>query len=97
MAIVRKPNKMTVTTPAVLDATDAFIAGAPDATASVQEQAAPSRVRKGNKVQITLTIAEPLLDRVDEMAKSIGQSRAAVINLAVMQVLQQGLRLQGQE
>jgi hypothetical protein len=37
---------------------------------------------QGRKVQITLTIAEPLLDRVDELAGQIGQSRAAVINLA---------------
>jgi metal-responsive CopG/Arc/MetJ family transcriptional regulator len=48
-------------------------------------------------VQITLTIAEPLLDRVDELAGQIGQSRAAVINLAVMQMLQSGLRIEGEE
>lgn len=57
----------------------------------------PRRVRKGRKVQITLTIAEPLLDRVDELAGQIGQSRAAVINLAVMQMLQSGLRIEGEE
>lgn len=51
----------------------------------------------GRKVQITLTIAEPLLDRVDELAGQIGQSRAAVINLAVMQMLQSGLRIEGEE
>jgi ATP-dependent DNA helicase RecQ len=57
---------------------------------------APRRVRKGRKVQITLTITEPLLDRVDELASQIGQSRAAVINLAVMQMLQSGLRIEGE-
>lgn len=82
MAITKKPTKPTPTT-----AADAFISGAPDA---------PRRVRKGRKVQITLTIAEPLLDRVDDLAGQIGQSRAAVINLAVMQMLQSGLRIEGE-
>lgn len=89
MAITKNSNKpMPDTTSA---AADAFISGAPDVVAATQE--APRRVRKGRKVQITLTIAEPMLDRVDELAGQIGQSRAAVINLAVMQMLQSGLRI----
>lgn len=83
MTITRKPAK-----PA--DAA-AFISGAPDALAPVDE--APRRVRKGKKVQITLTIAEPLLSRVDERAAELGQSRAAVINLAIVQALESGLRI----
>jgi hypothetical protein len=87
MAITKKPTK---TTPdATTAAADAFISGAPDAP--------PRRVRKGRKVQITLTITEPLLARVDGLAGQLGQSRAAVINLAVMQMLQTGLRLDGSE
>lgn len=91
MAITKKPTKSThdMTTAAA----DAFISGAPDAVSTTPE--APRRVRKGRKVQITLTITEPLLDRVDELAEQIGQSRAAVINLAVMQMLQSGLRIEG--
>lgn len=68
---------------------EAFINSAPDA--------APRRVRKGNKVQITLTIAEPLLDRVDELAAKLGQSRAALINLAIYQSLENGVRIEGSE
>ncbi len=91
MSITKKPTKPTPDT--ITAAADAFISGAPDAAAIAPE--APRRVRKGRKVQITLTIAEPLLDRVDELAGQIGQSRAAVINLAVMQMLQSGLRIEG--
>lgn len=91
MTIIKKPSKSM---PDSTAAADAFISGAPDAAASVSE--APRRVRKGRKVQITLTIAEPLLDRVDELANQLGQSRAAVINLAVMQMLQSGLRIDGE-
>ena len=89
MAITRKPTK---TAEAVAsEAADAFIAGAPDA--GVDAPPAPRRVRKGRKVQITLTLTEPLLERVDELAGQLGQSRAAVINLAVVQMLERGLRL----
>lgn len=81
---------MTITKkPATPATAEAFINSAPDA--------APRRVRKGNKVQITLTIAEPLLDRVDEVAAKLGQSRAAFINLAIYQSLENGLRIEGSE
>ena len=93
MAITRKPSRPA--SPASTEAADAFISGAPDADVGTSQ--VPRRVRKGRKVQITLTIAEPLLDRVDELAGQIGQSRAAVINLAVMQMLQSGLRIEGEE
>lgn len=86
MAITKKPAK-----PA--DA-DAFISGAPDASALTD--GAPRRVRKGKKVQITLTIAEPLLSRVDERAEQLGQSRAGLINLCISQSLQNGLRIGGE-
>ena len=89
MAITRKPTKTTGA--AASEAADAFIAGAPDA--GVDTPPALRRVRKGRKVQITLTIAEPLLERVDELAGQLGQSRAAVINLAGVQMLERGLRL----
>lgn len=89
MAITRKPTK------AANAAADAFISAAPDAAADAPS--APRRVRKGKKVQITLTIAEPLLGRVDDMAAQLGQSRAGIINLAVMQMLQTGLRIEGGE
>lgn len=93
MAITKKPSKPTPDTTTA--AADAFISGAPDAAAAPAKDA-PRRVRKGRKVQITLTITEPMLVRVDELASQIGQSRAAVINLAVMQMLQTGLRIEGE-
>lgn len=89
MSITKKPIKAV--TPATTEAASAFISGAPDAAAA--PTTSPRRVRKGRKVQITLTITEPLLERVDELAGQLGQSRAAVINLAVVQMLERGLRL----
>jgi hypothetical protein len=91
MAITKKPSKPVQGTAA---AAEAFISAAPDAAEASRQ--APRRVRKGRKVQISLTIAEPLLDRVDELARQIGQSRAAIINLAVMQMLQKGLHIGGE-
>lgn len=93
MTITKKPHNPTPD--ATTAAADAFISGAPDAASSTANL--PRRVRKGRKVQITLTITEPLLVRVDELASQLGQSRAAVINLAVMQMLQTGLRIEGGE
>ncbi len=86
---ITKPSKKT-------SAADDFIAAAPDAAATDAGQAKqPKYVRKGKKLQITLTIAQPLLERVDELAAKLGQSRAAVINLAVFQSLESGLRIDG--
>ena len=76
MAITKKPTNLTPD--ATTAAADAFISGAPDSP--------PRRVRKGRKVQITLTITEPLLARVDGLAGQLGQSRAAVINLSLIHI-----------
>ena len=35
----------------------------------------------------------PLLEKVDEMAERLGQSRAAVINFAIFQGLESGLQI----
>lgn len=84
MAISKKPKSVPVVTDERL--AEDFITGAPDSTA-------PRRVRKGKKIQISLTISEPLLERVDERASSLGLSRAAVINLSINQALDTGLRI----
>lgn len=82
MAIQRKP-KTTASTP------EAFIAGAPDAGAQAAAGAVYEKgIRKGNKRQITLTIAPELLRKVDEVAKRTGQARAAVINMAIFRALE---------
>ncbi|MGL5334621.1 MAG: CopG family transcriptional regulator [Enterovibrio sp.] len=94
MAITKRPTKISV---------EEFISGAPDAAAiattavETASEQSPRRVRKGNKIQITLTMAESTLERVDELAGQMGQSRAALINLAVTQMLQSGLRIDSEK
>ena len=86
---------MAITKPIKKPSAADFIAAAPDAAADTQARQ-PKYVRKGKKLQITLTIAQPLLERVDELAAKLGQSRAAVINFAVFQSLESGLRIDGE-
>jgi len=45
-------------------------------------------VRKGRKEQITLTLTPELLARVDALAVRMGQSRAALINLAIFRLIE---------
>lgn len=83
MSIQRKPKPASV-------AQDAFISGAPDA-AQVRQEAPggyEKGIPKGNKRQITLTIAPEILRRVDEVAHRTGQARAAVINMAIYRALE---------
>lgn len=63
---------------------EAFVAGAPDG-------AQRKGVIRGRKEQITLTITPDLLARVDELAARTGQSRAALINLAIYRVVEAGI------
>jgi len=73
---------MAITKPVKRDETN-FIAGAPDA--------GPKRVKKGSKVQISLTIAEPTLNEVDALAARAGLSRAGLINLAIRRQIEAGI------
>lgn len=66
---------------------DAFISGAPDAAADAKVHG----VMKGHKRQISLTITPDLLDKIDQLADKTGQSRAAVINLAIYRLTQTGV------
>ncbi|WP_283103197.1 ribbon-helix-helix domain-containing protein [Acidithiobacillus acidisediminis] len=82
---------MAITRPKPKDqstSADAFISGAPDAQR-------PRGVRKGNKQQISLTISPMLLQKVDELAAELGQSRAAIINMAVYRAVEHGLIIDG--
>ena len=58
---------------------DEFVAAAPDA-----------QVRKGVRRggQITLTLSPEMLEKVDALARRMGQSRAAVINLAIFRLVE---------
>lgn len=71
-------------------AVDAFISGAPDA-----QEKKPRGVIKGKRQQITLTIPPALLQKVDALAAELGQSRAAVINLAIHRAVEHGLSFDG--
>ncbi len=68
---------------------DTFITGAPDGAAKV------AGVKKGNKRQISLTIAPELLQKVDLLAAELGQSRAAVINMSIHRMVTHGLVIDG--
>ena len=63
---------------------DSFINSAPDG-------AKIKGVRKGNKQQISLTIQPMLLEKIDALALQLGQSRAAVINLAIYRAVEKGI------
>jgi hypothetical protein len=74
-----------------------FIKSAPDgakATASeppLVEAKKVKGVRKGKRQQITHTIGDDLLERLDSAAQTTGQSRAALINLAIFRMLEAGV------
>ena len=83
MAIQRKSKKVQVPS-----AAENFIQGAPDASQTAPRGIYNKGIAKGNKRQITLTIAPELLRKVDEVAKRTGQARAAVINMAIFRALE---------
>ncbi len=83
---ITKPTKKSV---------ENFISSAPDALAETAAVAKPNYVRKGKKLQITLTIAQPLLEEVDALAHELGLSRASVINLAIHQGMLHGINVSG--
>ncbi len=89
MAITSKP-KPKAAEPVVADndAAEAFISGAPDAPKA-------QSARREAKKLISLKIAPTLLERVDQLAAELGQSRAAVINLAIHRAVERGLEFDG--
>lgn len=93
MAITSKPKpKIAASAVAQNDAAEAFIRGAPDAPDAAPSKAA---VRREVKRLISLKITPTLLDRVDQLAAELGQSRAAVINLAIHRAVEHGLEFDG--
>ncbi|CAI1209278.1 CopG family transcriptional regulator [Serratia marcescens] len=88
MAIVRPTKKHT--TPAEDSAAEAFINSAPDGAATRRKG-----VVKGKRQQITLTIDPEILDRLDVKAAEDGVSRAALINIAIRQLLNRGATVGG--
>lgn len=89
MAITRPIPAESKATAVPDSAVDAFISGAPDAPKK------PRGVIKGKRQQITLTITPALLSKVDALAAELGQSRAAVINLAIHRAVEHGVSFDG--
>lgn len=83
MAIHRKAKLATNS-----DAAAAFMTGAPDAAAAAPKQPYEKGLPKGNKRQISLTIAPELLRQVDERAEKMGTGRAAFISMAIYKALE---------
>ena len=84
---ITRPAKKTV---AVEQSPESFINAAPDSGTKVQEKTVKG-VMRGNKQQISLTIQPELLVKIDALAGKLGQSRAAVINLAIYKAVETGL------
>jgi len=82
---IKKPAQ-TPQPPAAHDAGADFIQGAPDAGA-YKPVKGYARIRAGRKLQVSFAIPEPLLDAVEQHARAMGQSRAFVFNLAVVEYL----------
>jgi hypothetical protein len=64
----------------------AFIGSAPDAKPSAK--AARKAVAS---TQITLTVADDLLQRLDDLARVTGQSRSGLIKVGINRVLRDGI------
>ena len=84
---ITRPAKKTVV---VEQSPESFINAAPDSGTKAQEKTVKG-VMRGNKQQISLTIQPELLGRIDALAEQLGQSRAAVINLAIYRAVDKGL------
>jgi hypothetical protein len=73
----------TITKPSRADR--AFIQAAPDAKPSAKARKGPA------STQITLTLADDVLERLDVMARETGQSRSGLIKTGIVRVLRDGL------
>ncbi len=63
-----------------------FISGAPDS----KPAARPAR-KPAASTQITVTVADDLLQRLDDMARDTGQSRSGLIKVGINRVLRDGV------
>ena len=63
-----------------------FISAAPDAKPTTK---APRKAV--SSTQITLTVSDDLLQRLDDMARDTGQSRSGLIKVGINRVLRDGI------
>ncbi|HGJ5891561.1 MAG TPA: ribbon-helix-helix domain-containing protein [Arsenophonus apicola] len=68
-----------------------FINSAPDSL--IQRKG----VKKGKKQQITVTITPEIIEQLDKKAEETGLSRAALINIGIRHILNQGTTVGGKE
>lgn len=80
MAIIRKPI------PPQEPTAETFIEGAPDGKSAKGGRG----LKRGKKEQIAVIMAPDLLDQLDATAEKMGQSRSALISLAVFRFLNGG-------
>lgn len=89
MAITSKP-KCTLSIPQELTDIEKFINGAPDGNKPEKRG-----VKKGQREQITVTFDTTIISRLDDLAQHEGLSRAALIRMAVRQLLDKGAQVGG--
>jgi hypothetical protein len=92
MAITKLPKKNEQVVNQIVE--DNFILGAPDG--ALEKKSKAKGVFKGHKRQISLTISPELLDRLDALSETMGQGRAALINLAILQAVERGFDVKGE-
>lgn len=90
MSLTRSPGKERAKT------LDEFIDAAPDAAASHPDSKVPG-FKQGNKQQISLTMDAELLQEVEARRKELGMSRAAYINMATRNMVENGVSLPGRK
>ncbi len=53
----------------------------------------PNPATKCKKQQISVTVQPGLLTKLDELASHLGQSRASMINIAIYNIIENGLEI----
>ncbi|MGC1086457.1 ribbon-helix-helix domain-containing protein [Pantoea agglomerans] len=89
MAITARPKSVVATPPEQADI-EKFINDAPDG-----KKAEKRGVKKGQREQITVTFDTAIIAQLDDLALHEGLSRAALIRMAVRQLLDKGAQVGG--
>jgi len=89
MAITSKPKTSTAP-PQEQAQIERFINDAPDG-----KKAEKRGVKKGQREQITVTFDTTIIAQLDDLAQHEGLSRAALIRMAVRQLLDKGAQVGG--
>lgn len=89
MAITSRP-KAGATLPQEQAQIDKFINDAPDGNKPEKRG-----VKKGQREQITVTFDTAIISQLDDLAQHEGLSRAALIRMAVRQLLDKGTQVGG--